>query len=68
MMNKFRKQRKRKLVLSSKNAALLMEKGQREVEERNDTGLLTLMGKLFTGYTVRRGEEYRKTITLSLTN
>jgi hypothetical protein len=45
-----------------------MAKGQREVEERNDTGLLTLMRKLFTGYTVRIGEEYRKTITLSLTN
>jgi hypothetical protein len=45
-----------------------MGKGQREVEERNDTGLLTLMRKLFIGYTVRRGEKYRKTITLSLTN
>ena len=41
-----------------------MAKRQREVEERNDTGLLTLMRKLFTGYTVRRGEKYRKTITL----
>ena len=59
---------KRKLVLSSKNAALFMAKGQREVEERNESGLLTLMRKLFTGYTVRRGEKYRKTITLSLTN
>jgi hypothetical protein len=39
-----------------------MEKRQREVEERNDTGLLTLMRKLFTGYMVRRGEKYRKTI------
>jgi hypothetical protein len=45
-----------------------MKKGQRKVEERNDTGLLTLTRKLFAGYTVRRGEEYRKTITLSLTN
>ncbi len=35
-----------------------MEKGQREVEERNDTGLLTLMRKLFTGYTVKRGKKY----------
>ena len=43
-------------------------KGQREVEERNESGLLTLTKRLFTGYTVRRGEEYRKTITLSLTN
>ena len=68
MMNKFRKQRKRKLVLWLKNLMLLMAKGQREVEERNDTGLLTLMRKLFTGYAVRRGEKHRKTITLSLTN
>ena len=26
------------------------------------------MRKLFTGYTIRRGEKYRKTIPLSLTN
>jgi hypothetical protein len=33
-----------------------MAKEQREVEERNDTGLSTLMKGLVAGYAVRRGK------------
>jgi len=38
------------------------------VRTGNDTGLLTLMRKLFTGNEKKKGEKYRKTIQLNLTN